>query len=98
MTRAAEIEVTPLEEIDLEAAPPCSMATQWHLAGLSRLLGRGQRRHCGRPATHRVRVTCPVHGTMLKFLCARHLRILKLGWAGCWTCDMRSPVWFTGPA
>ena len=76
------IEVTPLEGIDLDAAPPCSMTGNWHLFGLARFVGLSRLWKCGRPATHRVRVTCPVHGGRLVFLCARHVKVVKLGWAG----------------
>jgi hypothetical protein len=87
----ATVEVTALEGIDLEAAPPCSMITERRTLRL-----RWRRRECGRPATHRVKVTCPVHGTRLRFLCGRHLRVLKWGWASCWTCDSRSTIRFGG--
>lgn len=86
------IEVVPLDEADLDAAPPCEGITSWRwLPGM-----RWRWRRCGRPATRRVKVTCPVHGSALKFLCSPHLRVLKLGLAGCWTCDHGNPVRFSG--
>jgi hypothetical protein len=96
---ATDVEVDPLEGVDLEAAPPCSMIRQWHLFGLARFLGLGKMRRCGRPSTHRVRVTCQVHGTRLVFLCSRHVPLVaKWGLAGCATCDFRSPLRFGGYA
>jgi hypothetical protein len=88
-----DVEVTALQGVDLEGAPPCDMKTGWRLFGL---LGRWVYRMCGRPSTHRVKVTCPEHGTRLRFVCERHLRFLKWGWATCWSCDNRNAVRFGG--
>jgi hypothetical protein len=93
---SVEVEVVQLEGVDLDAAPPCSMTMKWLLFGLTALLGGGRVRLCGRPATHRVKVTCPVCGPRLVFLCRRHRNATKAGLASCAKCDYRKPIQFGG--
>jgi hypothetical protein len=82
-----EVEVTPLEGVDLDGAPPCMMTGNWHLLGLARFIGLARLRVCKRPSTHRVRMVCPVHGERLVFLCAWHVKVAKLGLAICRACE-----------
>jgi hypothetical protein len=94
LLRAVDVQVSPLEGVDLEAAPPCEMKVGWRRFGL---FGRWMRpRQCGRPSVCRVKAVCPEHGVQLRFLCSWHLRVLKLGAVACWSCDSRSPVRFAG--
>jgi hypothetical protein len=81
------VEVVALDEADLDAAPPCEMITHWRW---------GKKQRCGRKSTHRVLVKCTVHGGRRRFLCARHMRVLRLGLVLCESCDLRSPVEFAG--
>lgn len=68
----ATIEVTLLEDLDLEDAPPCEF-----YPGLDR---------CGKPSVVRVRVKCPCGANGLAFLCEACLEVLKTGGAKCLTC------------
>lgn len=98
-TPQSTVEITPLEGIDLDGAPPCDALEAWHLFGLARFLGLAGQRECGRPATHRVRITCPAHGTGTRFLCGRCLRYLNLGLMTCNSCQRGgrdTPVSFAG--
>jgi hypothetical protein len=76
------VEVTALEGVDLDAAPPCDAWIVGWFSGWRRC----PERRCRRASTHRVRAVCPVHGPALRFLCARHVRLLKWRTGACRTC------------
>jgi hypothetical protein len=85
------IEVDQLEGIDLDSGLPCQAV------GVLRLLGWvAHRSLCRRPATHRVRLTCSVHGLKVVFVCTRHARFAEKNWLRCFACGGRRVFEFGG--
>lgn len=88
-------EILPLEDIDVEATPPCECVFAWIWQfRLTARLKRGEmagRRACGKPSVARMRVNCGACGARYSlFLCRQHAWFFRQGKAvHCRTCLQR---------
>lgn len=76
-------EAVPVEGIDLDSTPPCEIITR--IIPVLR---------CGKPSAMRIRSTCPVHGTLLLFVCAPCWELILYCGTNCTACG--SPRSFGG--
>jgi hypothetical protein len=87
----ASVEVDLLEETGLDSGLPCQAVRVLRLLGWAIF-----QRPCRRQATHRVRLTCSVHGLRVVFVCPRHAKEAERNWLRCFTCGGRRVFEFGG--